>query len=112
MTDLTGTEIFGVSVVFGGLLALIWTAICAVKLFLPRSRVFEFITDFLFMVFSGFVLFVISTELTGEIRYFTVFGMGVGFLVIRCSVTRAVINISVFITKKCTKLRSYFVKSA
>ena len=131
MTELTSSEVFMMSALFGGALGFVYGIFTAARIIISARKIITFILDFIFALLWGFVLFVISTELTGEIRYFTVTGMIMGFVLIKLTcgnllafiankisfgagkifhtvsalITKIMINIKMCFVKKCLNFK-------
>lgn len=124
-------EMFGVfpsAVAVGMGIGAILSAVAVIRVLLPHGKILSFISDFLCVVFFGLVLYVFSTGLTGEIRYYSLFGMLVGcggilkigdMTVIAAArkisgvIHRKIVApIVAFITKTGRHIKSGFVKTA
>lgn len=115
-------------IITGCVLGAVYDSIRVVRAVIPHGKVLTFAGDFLYVLFFSFVLFTFSTGLTGEIRYFTLFGMLLGCLLERLLlgnfIVKAVRKISgfvrekilkppvIFMTKIVGKIKRGFVKNA
>lgn len=122
------TGIFLSGVITGAVLGVIYDIICVCRAFIPHGRVLTFIGDFIYVLFFSFVLFTFSTGLVGEIRYFTLFGMLLGFGIERLALGNFIVRLARrlsgflrrkiggkivgLITKTVGKIKGRFVKSA
>jgi len=124
-------EMFGVfpSAVAAGMgVGAVLSAVAVVRILIPHGKILSFVSDFLCVVFFGLVLYIFSTGLTGEIRYYSLFGMlaGCGGILkigdltvmsaarkISKAVQRKIVAPAVaFITKIVARIKSGFVKTA
>lgn len=85
------TEIFLLSVLLGGGLGVVYDFLRVFRALLSHGKVLTFIEDFVYMLLAGFALFTFSTGLAGEIRYFTVAGMVMGWVLERYTVGNGVV---------------------
>lgn len=87
------TEVFLLSVLLGGGLGVVYDFIRVFKALFPHGKILTFIEDLVYMLLVGFALFTFSTGLSGEIRYFTVAGMIMGWVLERYTVGNGVVSL-------------------
>lgn len=114
MPSLTSSEIFAVSVLFGIGLGAVWSVERFIWKIFSFGKILTFIGDFLFMLLWGSVLFVLTLQFTGRIRYFTVIGLVVGFLAVKFTLARFLNwigeKICGYVQKGCKFIARYFQK--
>ncbi|MBO5449644.1 MAG: spore cortex biosynthesis protein YabQ [Ruminococcus sp.] len=120
--------VFPSAIIAGAALGLIYDLLRAFRLLIPHGKILIFLGDFFYVLFFALVLFVFSTGLVGEIRYYTVFAMFAGAAAERFAAGRFIVSAAAgiavffrrkifdrvveFITKIRQKIRSCFVKTA
>lgn len=120
--------IFPSAVAVGIGVGVILSAVAVIRILIPHGKILSFISDFLCMVFFGLALYIFSTGTTGEIRYYSLFGMITGcggiLKIADMTVMSAARKIAktlqskfitpavAFITKIGRRIKSGFVKTA
>lgn len=103
------TRNFLVSLGFGLLLGIAYDLIRTIRLIISSSTKSLYVSDFLFVIFSGFATFLFCLTITnGEIRWYVLFGELLGFLVYYFSFGIIVIH---FTDKIVTGVRKFFFKA-
>lgn len=85
------TEIFLLSVLLGGGLGVLYEFIRVLRVLFKHGRIILNAEDFFYMLLVGFSLYTFSVQLSGEIRYFTVFGLIMGWVLERFTVGNGVV---------------------
>lgn len=121
------TKMFLLSVLMGVGLGIIYDVFRSVRVIIHHGKIALFIEDMLYSLLYGFALFTFSVGLTGQIRYFNLFGTLMGSLLQRLTVGNALVwlirkindffqkfffkPVCNFITKKASALKRIIVKN-
>jgi len=91
---------FVYSILLGGLFSFIYDFVKSFRLTLKFSSLFIFILDILYFLSISFLTFLFYISFTdGEIRYYILLGMILGFIIFRITVSKVLIFLLIHILK-------------
>ncbi len=108
--------------IFGGILCIVYDILRVIRKNIAHSSFTVFFEDLIYFIFSALLIFCFLLATTnGELRFYVFFGIGLGFFIIRLSISKVVfialcfvlsnlIKIFHFINEKITSLFSLLRK--
>lgn len=99
---------FFYSFVFGGILCILYDILRVIRKNITHSSCAVFFEDLIYFIFSAFLIFCFLLATTnGELRFYAFFGIGLGFFIIRLSVSRVIFIVLGFVLSNLIKLFSF-----